>query len=93
MRWSVCDERIVDICISPLRLYASTRLRQSPKPKSHQDSAVHNLKDADVQLDEMQFKITRDKGFGWHSHRYAEFVNRCGELWIKKSRNWRRFVS
>jgi IS1 family transposase len=63
MRWGVCDEGIADICEVSIKTVRLNQAKAASKAEKHQDSAVHNLKDAGVQLDEMHCKITRDRGF------------------------------
>lgn len=63
MRWGVCDEGIADICEVSIKTVRLNQAKAASKAEKHQDSAVHNLKDAGVQLDEMHCKITRDRVF------------------------------
>lgn len=63
MRWGVCDEGIANISDVSFKTVCLNQAKAASKAEKHQDSAVHNLKDAGVQLDEMHCKITRDRSF------------------------------
>jgi IS1 family transposase len=63
MRWGVCDEGIADICGVSIKTIRLNQAKAASKAVKHHDSAIKNLKDPGVQLDEMHCRVTRDRSF------------------------------
>lgn len=63
IRWGVCDEGIADICDVSIKTVRLNQSKAASKSVKHHDSAVQNLNDSGVQLDEMHCKVTQDRSF------------------------------
>lgn len=63
IRWGVCNEGIADICDVSIKTVRLNQAKAASKAVKHHDSAVQNLHDPGVQLDEMHCKVTQDRSF------------------------------